>query len=124
MDGRVQLPVIEYLMKTLGVEYVDSITEAAPVRWLADAPDSEITRSVMSRIAVSARRHGTKTVAIVAHHDCAGNFHTKQEQLGQLARAVAYIAGTFPDLTVAGLWVDERWEVSEVVDGPVIQRNA
>jgi hypothetical protein len=35
IDGRVQLPVIEFLKNRFGVDFVDCITEAAPVRILA-----------------------------------------------------------------------------------------
>ena len=40
MDGRTQLPVIEFLKDKFGVEFVDTITEPGPVRILADQPDS------------------------------------------------------------------------------------
>jgi hypothetical protein len=36
MDGRVQLPVNKYLQKRFNVAYVDSITEAGPVRIISD----------------------------------------------------------------------------------------
>jgi carbonic anhydrase len=113
MDGRVQLPVIEHLMRRFGVEYVDSITEAGPVRMLGDAPDSDVVASILSRIAVSVGKHGARTVAVVAHHDCAGNPVSREAQLAQLERAIALLAERFPGIDVVGLWVDERWQVSE-----------
>jgi carbonic anhydrase len=114
MDGRVQLPVITYLMKELGVSYVDSITEAGPVRHLAEEPDSERTASIVSRIAVSLERHSSDVVAIVAHHDCGGNPVPMDQQLGQLDRAVEYVAERFRELEVIGLWVDDSWRVTEI----------
>jgi hypothetical protein len=36
MDGRVQLPVIDYLRKRFGVEHVDSVIEAGPNLILAE----------------------------------------------------------------------------------------
>lgn len=39
MDGRVQLPVINFLMRRFSVEYVDSVTDAGPVKILAEHTD-------------------------------------------------------------------------------------
>jgi hypothetical protein len=40
MDGRVQMPVINYLAARFGADFVDSVTEAGPVLYLAEKPDS------------------------------------------------------------------------------------
>ncbi|MCK4916316.1 MAG: hypothetical protein KAS89_09095, partial [Candidatus Eisenbacteria sp.] len=71
MDGRVQLPVIRYLQNRFKVLYVDSVTEAGPVRSLAKPADETVSQSILRRVAVS-RKHGSKVVAVVAHDDCAG----------------------------------------------------
>jgi hypothetical protein len=114
MDGRVQLPVTEYLANRLSVRYVDTITEAGPVRVLAGPPDSEVVASIFSRIEVSVERHGAETIAVVAHDDCAGNPVDKEEQLDQLKRAVGLVADRFPSTTVIGLWVNDSWTVEEI----------
>ncbi|MBN2564763.1 MAG: hypothetical protein JXB46_03550 [Candidatus Eisenbacteria bacterium] len=114
MDGRVQLPVIEYLTARLGVRYVDVISEAGPVRVLAESPGSGTADAIMSRVQISTAKHGAKTVAVVAHDDCTGNPVGKVEQLDQLMRAVGLIAERFPGVTVLGLWVDDEWTVEEI----------
>ena len=57
MDGRVQLPVIEYLQKRFNVEDVDSITEPGPNLILAKQPESELAGSIINRVRVSVEQH-------------------------------------------------------------------
>ena len=113
MDGRVQLPVIRYLQNRFEVLYVDSVTEAGPVRSLAKPVDETVSQSILRRVAVS-RKHGSKVVAVVAHDDCAGNPEDETTQRRQLGEAVDFIAGHFPDALVLGLWLSRDWSVFEV----------
>jgi len=114
MDGRVQLPVIRYLMDRFGVEFVDSVTEAGPIRCLAEPAVSDARSSILRRVGVSVNAHGSRAVAIVAHADCAGNPLCREEQMTQLEAAVAEVGKVFPGVAVLGLWVSEEWVVSEV----------
>ncbi len=114
MDGRVQLPVIRYLQDRFEVLYVDSVTEAGPVKSLAEPVDETVSQSILSRVAVSTEKHGSKIVAIVAHDDCGGNPADEITQRRQLEESVDFIAGHFPETTVLGLWLDMDWSVFEV----------
>jgi len=114
MDGRVQLPVIRYLMDRFGAAFVDSVTEAGPICCLAEPAASDAKSSILRRVGVSVNAHGSRAVAIVAHADCAGNPLCREEQLKQLAAAVAEVNRAFPQVTVLGLWVSDAWVVSEV----------
>ncbi|MBD3367173.1 MAG: hypothetical protein GF405_03225 [Candidatus Eisenbacteria bacterium] len=116
MDGRVQLPVISYLMNRLGVPYVDSVTEPGPVRILADSSEKEARRSVFDRVSISVEKHDSNVIAVVAHADCAGNAAAKEEQLKELKTSVDAVANAFPMVRVIGLWVDESWSVSEITE--------
>ena len=73
MDGRVQLPVIKYLQKRVNAEHVDMITEPGPALILAARDKPKLVESILDRLRISVEKHGSKAVAIVAHHDCAGN---------------------------------------------------
>ncbi|MBN2180482.1 MAG: hypothetical protein JW715_01110 [Sedimentisphaerales bacterium] len=114
MDGRTQLPVNEYLRRELDVQFVDTITEAGPVRILAEQQKSQETQSILKRIDISAGKHGSKSVAIVAHHDCAGNPVEKAEQLEQLESAIQWLSDKYPDKQIIGLWVDSSWTVTRI----------
>ena len=115
MDGRVQLPVITYLQSEFGVAYVDVVTEAAPVGVLSEQPESESARSIFRRVQVSIQAHASKGIAIVAHHDCAGNPIPAGEQQRQLQRCLQFLSTRYPKLEILGLWVDETRTVSELV---------
>jgi carbonic anhydrase len=90
------------------------VTEAGPVRDLAEAVDSETTRSIVRRVELSIEAHGSAVVAVVAHEDCAGNPTDREHQVGQLAESTGYLADRFPQTSVLGLWVDEHGEVTNV----------
>jgi hypothetical protein len=114
MDGRTQLPVIEWLKREHGVDYVDSITEPGPVRILAEARDIATLESIRHRLSISVTKHGSKRVAIIAHADCAGNPADKQAQLGQLRAAAATVLSWGMGLHVDLLWLDDDWQVERV----------
>ena len=114
IDGRVQLPVIRYLQEHLRVQYVDVVTEAGPVRFLADPADSEAKASILRRVGLSIEAHGSTVVAVAAHADCAGNPVGREHQTRELVASSECIAGRFPEAAVLGLWVDAEGSVREV----------
>ena len=114
MDGRVQLPVIKYLQQYFKAEYVDSITEPGPVLILAEKTNKVIVDSILSRLNISAVTHQSLGIAIVAHHDCAGNPAPKDKQITQLKKAILTIREKYIDLEIIGLWVDDNWHIHKV----------
>lgn len=96
----------------MGADYVDMITEPGPERLLAEAKDLTSIESVRKRIELSATCHNSSLVAIVAHHDCAGNPVVKEIQLEQIHKAIKTVESWGIMAQVIGLWVDENWEVS------------
>ncbi len=114
MDGRTQLPVIEWMKREHRVDYVDSITEPGPVRILAESRDTAALESIRRRLDISVKKHGSSRVAIVAHADCAGNPVDKGKQLGQLGAAAATILSWGMGVQVDMLWLGENWRVERV----------
>ncbi len=115
MDGRVQLPVIEYIKDKYGADFIDMVTEAAPIKILTnDAPAHFAVQSIKRRVEISIERHDSKLVAIVGHYDCAGNPVDEKVQLKQIREAVEVVRSWNPDIRVTGLWVNHRWQVEEV----------
>ena len=117
MDGRVQLPVINHLMTRFNVTWVDSITEAGPVQTLTGQNWSPTTDSVLRRLEISVNKHNSCAIALVAHHNCAGNPAPKDKQIEQLNASMKYVSQKYPNLPVIGLWLDENWSVSEIAKG-------
>lgn len=110
MDGRVQEPVATWLKGELGVDYVDTITEAGPDKIVAETPDADLT-GLRRKIGISTDLHGSGAIAVVAHHDCGGNPVSREEHLRQLEACVERIASWNPECRVIGLWVNDEWAV-------------
>lgn len=114
MDGRTQRQVNDWLRVRCGVDFVDTVTEPGPVRLLA-GEKGPLVESIRNRVAISVERHGSRTVAIVAHHDCAGNPKPRDLQVRQLRRSVDLVQSWQPAVEVIGLWVGRDWRVRQVL---------
>jgi hypothetical protein len=114
MDGRTQLPVIEWMKREHKVDYVDTITEPGPVRILAEGTDAAALESIKRRVEISVKRHGSSRLAIVAHAGCAGNPVDDETQLHQLRSAATTIISWGLGVQIDLLWVGEDWQVERV----------
>ena len=114
MDGRVQLPVIDYLQKRFNVTFVDTITEPGPNRVLAEAKDEDRVRSILLRCEISLQKHGSVGVAVVGHHDCAGNPANETQQKKHIEQAISFLEKQWNSVEIIGLWVDADFKVNEL----------
>jgi hypothetical protein len=114
MDGRTQIPVIRYLQKRFGAQHVDTVTEPGPNRILAAGQDAATIASIERRVRISVQRHRSVGIAVVGHHDCAGNPSPAGQQNQDTIAAVLCIRKAFPGIPVIGLWVNENWKVEEL----------
>jgi len=109
MDGRVQDPVNAWMKEYTGATYIDVITEAGPDGIMASTATA--SRLILKRILVSRDKHHSKQIALVAHHDCAGNPGAKERHLEQLNQASKIMATWNLGMNILMLWVDENWKV-------------
>lgn len=114
MDGRTQLAVIDYMKNRFGVDYVDVITEPGPIKALAENSNIATLDSIKRRMDISVNGHGSKAVAIVCHHDCAGNPVDKATQLKQLETAVDTVASWNFDIEFVKMWIGEDWQIKVI----------
>ena len=114
MDGRVQMPVNAFLCERFGVNAVDTITEPGPNGILARGDDRAIIENLMLRLKISVEKHRSVGIAVVGHHDCAGNPVDGTQQSADTLAAAEALRSAVGDLPVIGLWVDENWRVSEL----------
>jgi len=112
MDGRVQLPVIEYLSKKYSFDFIDTVTEPGPVKILAE--NNPGVDSIYHRVKISVEAHGSKLIAVVAHYDCAGNPVPKETQLKHLQSALNTVRAWNFGIPCIGLWVNEQWQIETV----------
>ena len=111
MDGRVQLPVIQFLQDLYHVRYVDMVTTESPVRILAEQDDPPIVDAIVKRVAISVQKHGSTRIAVVAHADCAGNPTDRETQIDQVRESIEFLKLRFPQVDIEGLWVNADWQV-------------
>ena len=116
MDGRVQEPIIDWMKDHYHVDYVDMITEAGPIKYLADEQSSTIVESIKKRVEISIQKHGSSVVAVIGHYDCAGNPTADKTQLTQIKTSVNTIRNWGISATIIGLWIDENWAVHQLHD--------
>lgn len=108
MDGRVQLPVLRWILNKYKIDFVDVITEAGIDGVLAKQRDiSEIIRSI--KISVDINK--SSKIFIVGHYDCRGNPVDKNVHRQQVIKAVERLRTYWPCLDIVGLWVNSRWQV-------------
>ena len=114
MDGRAQMPVIEHIKRKYGVNYVDMITEPGPNKILSENKDKNSIDSIKRRVAISVEVHKSGLIAIVGHHDCAGNPADKEGQRQHILSAITTAESWGVNAQIIGLWVDENWNVHQV----------
>jgi len=73
--------------------------------------DIAILESIQKRMNISVNLHGSKVVAIVAHHDCAGNPVGKDKQIEQLNASINTLKSWGFAVEYIKLWVDNNWRV-------------
>lgn len=112
MDGRLQRKVAAYLSVAFRVRHLDTITTAGLVRHLVS--DTEQTPTLFANLDISLTAHGSHRVAIVGHHDCAGNPVSDEQQTQQIADAVQRLSTMHPEAELVGLWVNQHWTIEEV----------
>ncbi len=113
IDGRVQLPAINWIMKNYNVKYVDMITEAGIDGVLANK-GSDIS-SILKKVEISTSEHGSKNIFVVGHYDCAGNPVDNITHKSHINESVKRIEGLFHDLNVTGLWINENFTVEKII---------
>lgn len=113
MDGRVQLPAINWIKANFNVEYVDTITEPGIDR-LVYEKDMDFLNSLNRKINISLSLHTSKYIFITGHHDCSGNSAGKEEHMKHIKCSVKLLKDIYKNIPVTGLWINQNFEVEKV----------
>ena len=113
IDGRTQIPIINWLKENFGLDYVDLITEPGMDKVLSQGQwvENEILRE---KVIVSITAHNSNVVAVVGHYDCAANPVSDCKHFHDIAVSAYIVKSWGLPVTVVGLWVDESWRVHVV----------
>ncbi|HEX5734457.1 MAG TPA: carbonic anhydrase [Blastocatellia bacterium] len=114
IDGRVQIPVLDWIKLHLNVDYVDLITEPGPDQALALSTD--IRARIFEKVCLSLKVHDPIAIAIAAHWDCIANPVSMQEHLDQIREGVRIIESWRLRRRAVGLWVNEWGYVDLISD--------
>ena len=123
-DGRVQMPVLNYLKTNTDITYFDSANEAGPLRTLTKKSDKCRLITLKEQIRTSLEEHGSRFIALVGHHDCTDNPGNRAFQESQMDESLDYLQRSFgTEITYVGLYVNERWEVEEYTRLEPVEHN-
>ena len=115
MDGRAQLPVINWMKSRYGLDYIDMITEPGPDKMLTQGSPAQV-ESIKSRVLISVNAHGSQTILIAAHHDCAGNPVSREEHIRQVKECMKILQSwKLPVKNITGAWINENWTL-EIIE--------
>lgn len=115
MDGRAQLPVINWIKDTYGIGWVDMITEPGMDGILAEKSVEDLA-DIIRKIDTSIKVHNTREIFIVAHHDCIGNPVDGKKHEDHVQKAVEKIKKLKPGMKIVGLWVDRDFTVKKIIE--------
>lgn len=114
IDGRTQEPLIAFLKKRFGVDYVDMITEPGVDQVLSQYRDKPVIALIKKSVWISLTKHKSKIIVIAGHHDCAGNPVTTSKHLKQIKKSVARLCKWGFGVLVLGVWINKKLQVKEV----------
>jgi hypothetical protein len=106
MDGRVQLPVIKWILENYEVEYVDMITAPGMDGVLADKNIN--IEDILENVNISKKVHSTEHIFIVGHHNCLANPVNTLTHKKHINAAVNRIKDFNPTSNVIGIWIDNK----------------
>lgn len=115
IDGRAQIPVMDWLKLHCNVHYVDLITEPGPDKTLPYGA-AEVVAAIKGKVKLSLHAHESSVVALVGHHGCVANPLSKEEHWAQITEGVRVLITWELMVRIVGLWVNE-WHAVGVVCG-------
>lgn len=113
IDGRAQLPVINWILDSYDVDCVDMITE--PGMDGVISRNHETFEVLAKKVELSVRVNNASVIFVAAHHDCRGNPASEEEHCEHVRKAVERVRQEFPRMPIVGVWVDHDWKAQEVV---------
>ena len=113
IDGRIQLPVSNWIKQKYSVDYVDVITHPGSDKIIGEQNIEGISE-IKTKTLVSINAHNSKLVVISGHHDCAGNPVSKETHLTQIKKSINIIKSWNLSVTVIGVWINDQWEIEEI----------
>lgn len=114
IDGRTQQRVIDYMVQKHGVDGVDMVTFPG-ADGMFSSPERALEVEFGRRaVSISVERHSSKVIAVVGHHDCAGNPVDKERHYMHIRSAIEKVQSWGFAARIIGLYVNDKWQIEEV----------
>ena len=113
IDGRTQIPVSQWIKDNYSVDYVDMVNEPGCDKLLPGDNTAKI-EEVKTKALISVNAHKSSVIVVAGHHDCAGNPISKEEHIAQIKQSVDAIKAWGLSVEVAGVWVNDQWQIEKV----------
>lgn len=113
IDGRTQIPVINWFKDNFDLNYVDLITEPGMDKVLSQGGWFE-TERLREKVIISMTAHNSNIVAVIGHYDCAANPVCDFKHFQDIVASTYIIKSWGLPIRVIGLWVDEFCSVHVV----------
>ena len=113
IDGRIQLPVLNWIKKNYSIDFVDIVTEPGPDKTLSEKNIDSIAQ-IKAKVLISINAHGSKLIVVSGHHDCAANPASKKIHLKQIRKSINIVISWKLSANVIGLWVNDQWKIEQI----------
>ena len=111
MDGRIQIPISQWIKENYSVDFVDTITEPGVDKVIAGNSDLD---SIKTKIGISINAHKSKLVVVSGHYDCAANPVSDDEHIDLIKKDIEILSSWNLGVDIVGIWVDGSWKVNLV----------
>lgn len=111
MDGRIQIPLTEWIKENYSVDYVDTITEPGVDKKVAENTDLD---SIKAKVGISINAHKSSLIVVSGHYDCAGNPVSDEEHISHIKKGVENISSWNLGVKIIGVWVDGNWKINPI----------
>ena len=105
MDGRVQIPMNDWIKEKYAVDFVDTIIAPGIDKVMFDGNVESLKKSVM----ISVTNHKSHHIVVSGHFGCAGNPVSDEEHFTHIKKSVEIISSWNLDADVVGVWIDENF---------------
>lgn len=108
IDGRVQLPVLQWIREQYPIDCVDLITAPGIDEVIATQTNID---DIMRFISISVNLNKAAHIFLAGHYDCKGNPVDENTHRDCIGKAVNRLKKRWPELEITGVWINSQWQV-------------
>ena len=111
IDGRIQIPLTNWIKENYSVDYVDTITEPGVDK---NITKDSVIESIKTKARISIHAHKSELIVFSGHYNCAANPVSDEEHIEFIKKGVEAISSWSLGVKVVGVWVDDSWNVNPI----------